>query len=325
VPFPQARDEAPVGRDPRALEIELRQAEQHPSLAGGHVDHDQLAVRLARGVPLPPAGNDRGAVRCQLERLVVQRPSRLGREVAEPGGFPGPFGPIIFVVHFGVVGHLGFLVPAGPPDVRLRHLAGIDREQPRLVGPQVVIPEPDRRGLVQDSGDPGVCALLAQLSVVAVARGGQDRRADDDAAGVPGHLGGHHAAGRRGHHPRLAAGRGEQPQRGDLTGIAVLGLDGVGPPGGEQQRPVGQEARGALALGGPGQPPGRAALRVDPPDAGQVLLLVGAQRLHRRGQPGPVGRQPQRRHPRHRHEVPQVIKGGPVAFGGGSALTGAPS
>ena len=31
-------------------------AEQHPPLAAGHVDHDQLAMRLARGVPLPPAG-----------------------------------------------------------------------------------------------------------------------------------------------------------------------------------------------------------------------------------------------------------------------------
>jgi len=84
----------------------------------------------------------------------------------------------------------------------------------------------------------------------------------------------------------------------------------VGAPGGEQQRPVRQEARAALALRGPGQPPGRAALRVDPPDAGQVLLLVGAQGLHRRRQPGPVGGQPQRRHPRQRHEVAQLVKWG---------------
>ena len=145
-------------------------------------------------------------------------------------------------------------------------------------------------------------------------RGGQHRRADHDPAGVPGHLGGRDAAGQRGHHPGLAAGRGKQPQRGDIipgAGVAVRpGVlpAGIGTLGGEQQRPVGQEPRAALALGGPGQPPGRAALRVDPPDAGQVLLLVGAQRLHGRRQPAPVRRQPQRRHPRYRHEVAQVME-----------------
>ena len=70
----------------------------------------------------------------------------------------------------------------------------------------------------------------------------------------------------------------------------------------------GKEPGAALALGGPGQPARRAALRVDPPDAGQVLLLVGAQGLHRRGQPGPVGGEPQRRYPRQRHEVGQIMK-----------------
>jgi hypothetical protein len=87
------------------------------------------------------------------------------------GGSRRPFGPFCCVV-----GQRGFLVPAGPPDFRLEYLVGVDREQPGLVGPQVVIPEPDRRGLVQDSGDPGVLALLAQPDVVrgtvAVARAG---------------------------------------------------------------------------------------------------------------------------------------------------------
>ena len=74
---------------------------------------------------------------------------------------------------------------------------------------------------MQDGGDPGVLALLAQPGVVrgavAVPRAGQDRRADHDPAGVPGHLGRGDAAGQRGHHPGLAAGRGQQPERGDVA------------------------------------------------------------------------------------------------------------
>ncbi len=311
--FAQADDEPPVGRDPRAGEVELGHAEQHPPLAAGHVDHDQFAMRLARGVPLPPSGDDRGAVRGQLERFPVKRPPRLRCQVTDPGWFRRPFGIFMPLTHLGVVGYQRLLIPASPADFRFLHLVGVDGEQPELVGSQVVVPEPDRRRLVQDGRDPGVLALLAQPRVVLVAvplpRRGQHRRADHDAPGVPGHLGGRDAAGQGRHHPGLAAGRGEQPERGDIVpGTRVVvraGLlpAGIGTPGSEKQRPVGQETRAALALGGPGQPPGRAALRIDPPDAGQVLLLVGAERLHRRRQPVPVRCQPQRRHPRYRHEV----------------------
>ena len=306
-------------------------------------------MRLARGVPLPPSGDDRGAVRGQLERFPIERPSRLGREVTEPGWFRRPFGPFMpftfsilcvtttttttTTTHFR---HPELFVPASPSDVSFLHLVGVDGEQPGLVRPQVVVPVPDRRGLVQDGADPGVLALLAQPRVVLgcvpargaghgganpraplAPRSGQHRRADHDPAGVPGHLGGRDAAGQGRHDPGLAAGRGKQPQRGDVAGVDVRSgvfPAGIGAPGGEQQRPVGQETRAALALGRAGQPPGRAALDVDAPDAGQVLLLVGAQRLHGRGQPGPVRRQPQRRHPRYRHEVTQVMEGsGPSA------------
>ena len=356
MPFALADDEPPVGRDPRAGEVELGRGQQHPPLAAGHVDHDQFAMRLARGVPLPPSGDDRGAVRGQLERFPVERPSRLGREVTQPGWFRRPFGPFMPLTfstlcstHFR---HPKLFVPPSPSDVSFLHLVGVDGEQPGLVRPQVVVPVPDRRRLVQDGADPGVLALLAQPRVVLggaarggrprgtsrcvwfhggatpgppweepilpdlLARGGQHRRADHDPAGVRGHLGGRDAAGQGRHDPGLTAGRGEQPQRGDITGVGVrsgvlparIGISG--PPGGEQQRPVGQETRAALALGGAGQPPARAAVGVDSPDAGQVLLLVGAQRLDGRRQPGPVRCQPQRRHPRYRHEVPQVMERG---------------
>src|SRR5689334_4301062 len=91
VPLPQAGDVPPVGRDPRVLEVVLGYRQQHPALAAGHVDRDQVAVRLAGWLPHPPTGDHRGPVRRQLERLAVQRPPRLGRQVAKAGGIHRPF------------------------------------------------------------------------------------------------------------------------------------------------------------------------------------------------------------------------------------------
>ena len=300
----------PSGETRGRVEVVLGHRQQHPPLAAGHVDHDQFAVRLARRVPLPPPGEHRGAVRRQLERLAVQRPSRLGRQVPQPGGIRRPFGPF-----GGVVGQHGFLVPAGPPDLRFLHLVGVDGEQPGLVGPQVVIPEPDRRGLVQDGGDPGVLALLAQPGVVrgavAVARGRPGRPGRAPTTMPPASLATSAAVTPPG---SAATTRASPPAAGSSQSAATSpasgsGLRGrVGTPGGEQQRSVRQEAGAALALGGPGQPGGPGRPGVDPPDAGQVLLLVGTQRLHRRREPGPVRGQPQRRHPRHRHEVAEIME-----------------
>ena len=135
----------PVRRDPRAVEVVLGHAEQHAALPGGHVDHDQLGVRLPGGVPVPPAGDHRGAIGRQLEPHLVQRPSRLRGQVTQPGEL------LSLPVRL-----LGLL-----------DLRRVDGEEPELVGPQVVIPEPDRRRLVQDSRHPGLAALLAQPRIVA--------------------------------------------------------------------------------------------------------------------------------------------------------------
>ena len=64
-------------------------------------------------------------------------------------------------------------VPASPSDSSFPYVVGVHREQPELVGPQVMVPEPDRRGLMQDGGDPGVRALFAQPRIVPVSRRGQ--------------------------------------------------------------------------------------------------------------------------------------------------------
>ena len=84
--FPAAGDVPPVGRDPGAVEVELGAGEQHPAFSAGDIDHHQLAVRLGGGMPLPPAGDQRRAVRCQRERLAVQGPSRFRCQVTKPGG-----------------------------------------------------------------------------------------------------------------------------------------------------------------------------------------------------------------------------------------------
>ena len=105
---------------------------------------------------------------------------------------------------------------------------------------------------------------------------------------------------RRQQEPRLAARRGEVPQRRRrLLVRLVVRLVGrlgvrVGAGGGEQQRPIGQELGVALADGGPGQParrrlPGRIHL----PQRGAEVLAVGAEGRHRHDQARSVGRQPQ--------------------------------
>ena len=99
------------------------------------------------------------------------------------------------------------------------------------------------------------------------------------------------ASGTRGHDPRLTALRGQQPQQRLLGLLVVLGLR-VGPRRGEQQRAVGQEGRGGLALGAAGQASrGPLAGRVDLPERGDVLGALGVQGLYGGHQPGAVRRQ----------------------------------
>ena len=139
----------------------------------------------------------------------------------------------------------------------------------------------------------------------------QHRRGDHDGSRLAGHLGGGDPAGQPGDRPCLARTGRQRPQRGRTGSRAVL-LSlvrvWVWPLGGEKQRPVRQEARAGLALRGPGQPPGLASVRVDPPHAGQVLLAVSAQGLDGRRQPASVRREPQRADPGYRHEVTQVME-----------------
>ena len=178
--------------------------------AAGDVDRHQLGVRLPGGIPLPPAGQHRGAVRGQLERLLIQRPARFRGQVAQPGERPRILGPREL---------------AGP--VRLPQPVRADCEQPHLVRSQVVIPEPDRRRLVQDGGHPGVAPLLAQPGVIrgdvvcsvrlavssAACADGQYRRAHHDGPGACGHLGRGDPARQRGDDAGLTAAGRKQPQR----------------------------------------------------------------------------------------------------------------
>ena len=238
--------------------------------------------------------------------LLIQRPARLRGQVAGWGGQPAVCGP--------------------------------GRQQPELIGAQVVIPVPDRRGLVQDRGDPGVLALLAALRVlVRPGRPRQHRGHEHQAWRAAGGDDPADTARRGGDPAGVATGHGQQPQRG-LGAVllpAVLLVRGrgrrVGPPGGEQQGAIGQERRAVLALRRPGQPgrlgglgrhggkaggrrPAGAAGR-DPPDAGDVFLSC---------RPGPAAgpSQPARSHParaagrspaesRRRSEDPRTASPGP--------------
>ena len=185
----------------------------------------------------------------------------------------------------------------------------VDGEQARVVGAEVVIPVAHRQRLVQDRGDPGVLARLPPLLVLGrVAR--QGLAGQQEGGRVLRRFHPRDAARQADDQARLAAVSGQPPQRRLLRALLAVGRVGVGPLGDEQQRAVGQEPRAALAVGRPGEPGGRAAGRVNPPDAGDVLLLVRAERLDRRRQPAAVGRQPQTGHPRDGHVVVQVMERG---------------
>ena len=196
-------------------------------------------------------------------------------------------------------------VPAGPSS---GHLAG--PEQVRHGRPEVVVPVADRIGLVQHGGDPGVLALLAALLVglgVRAARHG--RRRHDDVAGVGRHRERRDPRGAVDHGPRLAAVRGQHPQR--RLRVAVLRRAGIGPGGGEQQRAVRRPGGGGLAGGAAGQPVRRPlAGRVDLPQRRLPLLLLRVQGLHRDRQARAVGRQGQAADPRQGHEVGQPVERG---------------
>ena len=252
-------------------------------------DHRDLCPQVGLVVPDGPAGDGPGAVGRQVGRLLVQRPARLGSQVT---GRPGQ--------------------PA---------VGGHGRQQPRLIGAQVVIPVPDRRGFVQDRADPRILAPLAALRVIVQpGRPRQQRGHEHQPWGAAGRDDPADTAGRGGDPAGVTAGRGQQPQRGFgavLRSAAVLvgrSSRRVRPFGGEQQRAVGQERRAVLALRRLGQPGGLArrlsigAVGRDPPDAGYVLLAVRVRLLDGHGQPGPVWRQAQAGHPGNRDVGVQVLK-----------------
>ena len=264
-------DQRAIRRDARVGEVAAEVGQQRAALAGGRIDHRDLRPQVGLLVPDRPAGDGPGAVGRQVGRLLVQRPARLRGQVT---GRPGQ--------------------PA---------VGGHGHQQPRLTGAQVVIPVPDRRGLVQDRADPRILAALAALRVIVQPGRPRQQRGGEHQAGRA--AGGDDPAGaaRRGGDPAgVAALRRQQPQRGFgavlLPALAVRGPGRrVGPPGDEQQRAVGEERRAVLALRGLGQPAGlgrragglRPAVGRDPPDAGAVFLAVRVRLLDRHGQPGPVG------------------------------------
>src|SRR5262249_47253708 len=123
------------------------------------------------------------------------------------------------------------------------------------------------------------------------------------------------AAWRCGDPARLASTGGKQPQRRLVLAPVVVGLRGgparPWPLWGEQQR----GGPPALPRGPPppaaGHPrPGARAARGGPPDAGDVLPWLAADRLHSGRQPGSVRRQPQCRHPGYGDIVGQIVEAG---------------
>ena len=220
--------------------------------AGGDVDGDQLRMRLHAVPPAPPARRHRRAVRAKRDRLLGQGPAGIRGQV------PGRVFP----------------ARAAGDDYR--------GEDPQVVGPEIVVPVPHGQRVVQDRGDPGVFPGLPPRLVLG-GRPGQGRPGHDDRRRAGRRLRARDAAGQGGRLPGFAPAGRQEPERRLVVGVpavarAVRSLR-VRALGREQQRAVGQEPRVSLAVGRPGQPGRRAAGRVDPPDAGDVLLLVRAEGL----------------------------------------------
>jgi hypothetical protein len=173
-------DQRAIRRDVRVGEIAAGVGQQGAALAGGRLDHRELHPQLGHVVPDCPAGDGPRAVGRQVGGLLVQRPA-------------GPRGQ--------VTGR------PGQPAV-----GGHGHQQPRLIGAQVVIPVPDRRGLMQDRAHPGVLAPLAALRIlIQPGRPRQQRGGEQQAGGA---AGGDDPAGtaRRGGDPAgVATRRGQQP------------------------------------------------------------------------------------------------------------------
>ena len=229
-------------------------------------DADRRAGRRAStDVPVGDvAGRPSGARRSPVATSIATR--LVARSVAPPAGVPaGDHGRAV-----------GGDVEARPSSrcwpVPSSTRSGLGPARRRRAGPargtaavprtEVVVPVPDRIGLEQLGGDPGLLAGLVLARVLL-----EGRRCRGDAATPR-----TRSSARRGRRamPSTPAGgsasrRASPPPAGRshsarpvvaLVGAGGLGL-GVGAGRGEQHRPVGEEGGVGLALGRAGQPPGR--------------------------------------------------------------------
>ncbi len=253
VRLPGVDDRRSVRRDGRAPQVGVGFVGNHRPLAGVGVDsHQHRAQRCARR-GLLPARDDEPAVGTDVEIGVAQRTSRCRGEVS------------------GLV------------------TGQIDTEHVGLCGPEVGVPVPNRIAGVHDRRDLVVLAQFAQPTVVVdVAGRRQLRPAHHRHIGVP--RGAHRldTAGQRQRLERLAARRGQAPQR---RGRFVV----VGARSHRQKQDVtaGGEHRRRLPLGAARQPPRRTpARRVDFPDRADVFGALVVELGDRRHDPRPVRQTP---------------------------------
>ena len=187
-------------------------------------------------------------------------------------------------------------------------VGGRRREQPWPVRAEVVVPEPDRRALVQDRGHLGGRPGRPPRRVVVGGAGtGQRRRGGDDACPRRrATTGPASPPGRVPDRPGLPAGRGQAPQR---RGRVVARRRRRGPRGEEQQVAARGEHGVVLAGIAAGQRPGRPGTRgVDLPQRGAVARAVGVGRGDRGDEPAAVGGEHEARAAGERGEGGEVVE-----------------
>jgi hypothetical protein len=229
--------------------------------------------------------HERGTVGRQRGAGVVDRAPGTRREVARPRERRGVRGGVVLRLRLHVGGVRGIRLLLLRRRVgdrgrdRVGEGVGVDRQQVRLTGSEVVVPEPHRVGLVEEGGDLLLLAARPQRGVglERVGAGEEGCRDDDPLGSLRRGRDLVDAARQPGDRPGLAPGRGEHPQ---LPGLVVRVALGVRAGRDEQQITARREGRAALALGRAGQPPGRAAARCG--NAPQRPLVARPVLLERR-------------------------------------------
>ena len=190
-PLADAHERGAVGGEARGVDVGQGVVDERPRLAGRGVGQHDPGAPSGRAVRNVLGACDQPSVGGQREVVAgAVRRTRLGRQVPQRGRVRRAAGRVV------VGGQL-----TGPEEVRDGRT-------------QVVVPVPDRIGLVQDRGDAGVLALRAPLLVGL-------------GVGCPGHR-------RRGHHHVRAVGGDREP--GDARRA------GSGPRGPRRRRPGGSTA-----------------------------------------------------------------------------------